>query len=136
MAMRHGSYVKLALVLVVFVMAGPNGALDASGNEGGAEGVPKPIIAPGQGDSCVDDPEFLRRYHMVVLQQEHDKAEETGLPGEKYILKECVSCHAAKDSDGRIVTAESPQHFCRSCHDYTAVEIDCFDCHRSRWRRR
>jgi predicted CXXCH cytochrome family protein len=138
MAMRHSSIAMVALVLVLLlvVLAGLNGMRDASGEEGSAEGVPMPVIARGQGDSCVDDPEFLRRNHMTVLQREHDKAQLTGMPGEKYSLNECVSCHAVNGPDGRIVTADSPEHFCRSCHDYTAVEIDCFDCHRSRLRRR
>jgi hypothetical protein len=30
------------------------------------------------------------------------------------------------------VTVSSPQHFCRSCHDYAAVKVDCFECHASR----
>jgi len=138
MAMRRGSIVTIGLVLVLalVVMAGLSGMFDAPADEGEAEGVPMPVITPAQGDSCVDDPEFLRRYHMTVLKREHDKAQLTGLPGEKYSLRECVTCHAVRDSDGSFVTADSPQHFCRTCHDYAAVEIDCFDCHRSRWRGR
>lgn len=138
MAARHGSNARVALVLVLalLVMAGLGGVIDASGDEGRSKGVPMPVIARGQGDNCVDDPGFLRRYHMTVLRREHDKAQLTGMPGEKYSLKECVTCHAVRGTDGRIVTADSPQHFCRSCHDYVAVEIDCFDCHRSRWSRR
>ena len=137
MAMRYGSIamVALVLVLVLVVLVGLSGVPDASGNEGGADRVPMPVIARGQGDSCVDDPDFLRRYHMTVLQREHDKAQLTGMPGEKYSLKECVACHAVMGSNGRPVTADSPEHFCRTCHDYVAVKIDCFDCHRSRGRR-
>ena len=137
MTMRHGSIAMVALILVLLlvVLAGLNGVLDASGEEGVGKGVPMPVIARGQGDSCVDDPEFLRRYHMTVLQRQHDESQLTGMPGEKYSLKECVACHAVKGSDGRIVTADSPEHFCRSCHDYAAVKIDCFECHRSRGRR-
>jgi predicted CXXCH cytochrome family protein len=138
MAVRQGRFATVAVVLVVLlvVLAGLIGALNASGEEGRSAGIPMPIVPAGQGESCVDDPEFLRRYHMTVLQQEHDKAQLTHMPAEKYSLKECVTCHAAKGPDGSIVTADSPQHFCRSCHDYAAVEIECFDCHRSRWRRR
>jgi len=138
MAVRHSSFAAVALVLVALLvaLAALNDVFDAPADEGVAKGVPMPVIARAQGDSCVDDPEFLRRYHMTVLKREHDKAQLTGLPGEKYSLKECVTCHAVNGSDGRIVTADSPQHFCRTCHDYAAVEIDCFDCHRSRWRRR
>ena len=40
--------------------------------------------------------------------------------------------HQVKGADGRAVTVSSPQHFCRSCHDYAAVKVDCFECHASR----
>ena len=137
MAVRHSSVVAAALVLVALLvaLAALTDVFDAPADEGVAQGVPMPVIARGQGDNCVDDPEFLRRYHMMVLQREHDKAQLTGMPGEKYSLKECVACHAVMGPKGRPVTADSPEHFCRTCHDYVAVQIDCFDCHRSRGRR-
>lgn len=46
-------------------------------------------------------------------------------------LTGCFDCHAATDDAGQIVTYQSEQHFCRSCHDYVAVKVDCFMCHRS-----
>ena len=46
--------------------------------------------------------------------------------------KECVDCHAVPGPDAMALTVASPKHFFRSCHDYAAVKIDCFDCHASR----
>ena len=37
-----------------------------------------------------------------------------------------------EDEQGKAITVAEPEHFCRSCHDYAAVTIDCFQCHASR----
>lgn len=137
MAVRHSSIAAVALVLVslLVALAGLNDVLGAPEDEGVAKGVPMPVIPRGQGDSCVDDTEFMRRNHMTVLQHQHGEPRLKGKRSEEYSLKECVACHAVMGPDARPVTADSPEHFCRSCHDYVAVKIDCFDCHKSRPRR-
>jgi len=137
MAVRHGSIAAVALVLVLLLvaLAGLNDVLDAPEDEGVAKGVPMPVIARGQGDSCVADTEFMRRNHMTLLKHEHNEPRSQDTPGEGYTFRECLDCHAAGGPDARPVTADSPEHFCRSCHDYVALKIDCFDCHRSRGRR-
>lgn len=138
MAVRHSSIAMVALVLVsvlVAVLVGLDDMRDASADEGGSRGVPIPVIPRGQGDSCVDDTEFMRRYHMTVLQRQHDDTLLRGMPSGKYSIKGCVGCHAVMGPTGRPVRADSPEHFCRLCHDYAAVKIDCFECHASRGRR-
>jgi predicted CXXCH cytochrome family protein len=95
-------------------------------------GVPQPDIPRGQGESCVADTDFMRRNHMTMLKHQRDETVLEGMRGKQYSLKECVSCHAVQGSDAMPVTVSSPQHFCRSCHDYAAVKIDCFQCHASR----
>jgi len=137
MAVRHSSIALVALVLVLLVvaLAGLNDVLDAPEDEGVAKGVPMPVIARGQGDSCVEDTEFMRRNHMTLLQHDHSENAVKEIRSEGYSVKECIACHAVMGPDERPVTADSPEHFCRSCHDYVAVKIDCFDCHKSRPRR-
>ncbi len=136
MAARQGSITAVALVLVTLLLAivGLNGVLDASADEGASKSVPVPVIPRGRGDSCVDDTDFMRRYHMVVLQKQHDETFATGEISTPYSITECVSCHAVMESKTRPVSADKPEHFCRLCHDYVAVTIDCFDCHNSRRR--
>jgi len=95
-------------------------------------GVPLPAIPMGQGDSCVKDTDFMRRNHMDLLKHQRDETLLKGLRGEQYSLKECISCHAVYGPDATPLTVASPEHFCRSCHDYAAVSIDCFQCHASR----
>jgi predicted CXXCH cytochrome family protein len=136
MAVRHSSIAAVALVLVLLLaaLAGLNDVLDVPEDEGVAKGVPMPVIARGQGDSCVGDTEFMRRNHMTVLQHQHGEPRVKGVRSEGYSLKKCLACHSVMGPDSRPVTADSPEHFCRSCHDYAAVKIDCFECHRSRGR--
>ena len=95
-------------------------------------GVPFPVIPMGQGDSCVEDTDFMRRNHMSMLNHQRDETTLHGIRTEQHSLKECINCHLVNGPDANPVSVASPQHFCRSCHDYTAVSIDCFQCHASR----
>jgi len=97
-----------------------------------ASDVPQPDIPKGQGEQCVADTDFMRRNHMTMLKHQRDDTMLKGVRGNPYSLKDCVSCHAVDGADGAPVTVSSPEHFCRSCHDYAAVSIDCFQCHASR----
>jgi len=94
--------------------------------------VPQPDIPRGRGESCVADTDFMRRNHMTMLKHQRDETVLKGVRTKQYSLKECVSCHAVDGPDTTPVTVTSPKHFCRSCHDYVAVKIDCFECHASR----
>ena len=95
-------------------------------------GVPYPAIAAGQGDACVADTGFMRRNHMDLLKHQRDETMQDGVRGNPYSLRECLDCHVVMGADAVPVTARDPRHFCRSCHDYAAVSIDCFQCHASR----
>ncbi len=94
--------------------------------------VPRPNIPKGKGEQCVADTDFMRRNHMTMLKHQRDETVLKGIRGEPHSLKDCVSCHAVPGPDAKPVTVASPKHFCRSCHDYAAVKIDCFECHASR----
>jgi predicted CXXCH cytochrome family protein len=97
-----------------------------------ASGVSRPEIPKGQGASCVEDTDFMRRNHMDLLKHQRDETMLLGIRTEQHSLRECVACHAVNDAHGTPVTVASEEHFCRSCHDYAAVKIDCFQCHASR----
>jgi len=94
--------------------------------------VPIPDIPMCQGEKCVEDTDFMRRNHMSLLDHQRDETMHEGIRSKQHSLKECISCHAVAGPDAMPVTVSSPQHFCRSCHDYAAVSIDCFQCHASR----
>lgn len=88
--------------------------------------------AKGKGDKCVAPTDWMRRNHMSVLMHQRDKTVHTGVRAGPFDLKGCISCHAVKGEDGRAVTVQDSRHFCRTCHDYVAVKVDCFECHASR----
>jgi predicted CXXCH cytochrome family protein len=92
--------------------------------------VPHP--PKGKGEHCVADTEFMRRYHMTMMKHQRDETVHEGVRGNPYSIAACVDCHAVKGAGGQPVAYEDPKHFCRSCHDYAAVSIDCFECHASR----
>ena len=125
---------RISIVMAAVIMAWP-GLLEAEAameKESGDNRVPLPVIPRGQGDNCVADTQFMRRNHMTMLRHQRDETMRQGIRGKQYSLKECVACHAVTGPDAMPVTVASPEHFCRSCHDYAAVNIDCFQCHASR----
>jgi len=119
---RLGLLVRaLALLGVLAVLAGAQPAL---------AGPPQP--AKGKGDKCVAPTDWMRRYHMTALTHKRDETVHEGIRTKKFSLKACIDCHAVNGDDGKPVTVSDPRHFCRTCHDYAAVSVDCFQCHASR----
>lgn len=95
-------------------------------------GAPVPDIPEAiKGTQCVEDTDFMRRNHMEILLHQRDDTLRRGIRTKKHSLKNCFTCHVVKDADNKPVTAKNPKHFCRECHDYAAVKVDCFECHSS-----
>ncbi len=117
MASRFGALVCL-LGLVI------GGAAHAG--ETASSRVSKPVIEAARGGQCVADPAFMRRNHMGLLKHQRDDTLRGGIRTGQYSLKECIDCHASKTTNS---VAKSETNFCQSCHNYTAVKIDCFECH-------
>lgn len=92
--------------------------------------VPKPFIAKAKGEKCVADTDFMRRNHMDMLMHKRDDTVHKGIRKAQYSLTGCLNCHAYVDN--RPVSIKDKKHFCRSCHEYAAVKVDCFDCHGSK----
>jgi predicted CXXCH cytochrome family protein len=133
MVLRRGSVIMAATVTLVLVYLAGLAAVFAAGEEDSESSrVPVPEIPLGQGENCVEDTDFMRRNHMTLLMHQRDDTMVRGIRSKQHSLKECVSCHAVEGSDAVAVTFASEKHFCRSCHDYAAVKIDCFQCHASR----
>jgi hypothetical protein len=89
---------------------------------------PQPL-APSNAQQCVEPTDVMRREHMNFLLQQRDETVLNGIRTEKYSLTGCIDCHAQPGKNGKIVRSESPEYFCTACHQYTAVKIDCFECH-------
>ena len=134
MMTRRTSIVLFAVTLVC--MAGLVVMASAAESEpiatAAAGRVPVPVIPMADADSCVEDTDFMRRNHMDLLDHQRDETVHEGIRSKQHSLSECISCHVVMGPDAVPVTVSSPEHFCRSCHDYAAVKVDCFQCHASR----
>lgn len=80
---------------------------------------------------CVEPTENVRRFHGQYLKHQRDDTMHLGIRTTKYSLVECINCHVTPSSEGKYPSIKTPDHFCRSCHSYAAVTIDCFECHAS-----
>ncbi|MFV2055238.1 MAG: hypothetical protein ACC707_02180 [Thiohalomonadales bacterium] len=98
----------------------------------GVADVPVPDIPKADAKECVEDTDYMRKNHMDVLLHQRDETMYKGIRTKKHSLKNCIACHVVKDKNARPISAANPRHFCRECHDYTAVKIDCFECHASK----
>ncbi len=92
---------------------------------GAREPAPKLVIGTDEPD-CVEPLEYMKAYHMDLLNTWRDKAVREGKrlytasDGQAYqisLTNTCLDCHS--DTEG----------FCNRCHDYSAVEPTCWDCH-------
>ncbi len=93
-------------------------------------GAPLPDIPEAiKGEQCVEDTEFMRRNHMELLEHQRDDTVRRVIRTKKHSLKNCFTCHVVKGDDGKAITVSDPRHFCRECHDYAAVQVDCWQCH-------
>jgi hypothetical protein len=117
------------LVLVLLLLLAPAAAATEDGEAGR---VPLPTIMKGKGEACVADTDYMRRYHMTELDHQRDETMHRGVRTKRFSLKECVACHAKPAPAGGYLSINAPGQFCRSCHDYAAVTIDCFQCHAAR----
>ncbi len=115
---------RALLLLMALLWGGP---AQAAGDS-----VPLPDPPAGKGEKCVAPTEIMRRDHPDLLSHQRDETVRAGIRTRQFSLKECVACHAVADADGIAVAYDDPAHFCRVCHDYAAVRIDCFECHASK----
>ena len=91
-----------------------------------------PAIPKATGTPHPEGNLFMRINHMKLMVHDRDKTVHLGDRQISYSLKACVECHAVNGSDGQPVAVTDEKHFCRVCHDYAAVKVDCFECHNSK----
>jgi len=81
---------------------------------------------------CIHPEDEMRRNHMKYILHERDETMHEGVRGEAGSLAACIDCHVEPAENGEIPSIESKDHFCNGCHQYAAVQIDCFQCHADR----
>ncbi len=90
-----------------------------------------PDIPKATGKPHPEGNEYMRINHMNMLKHDRDRVVREGIRNKDNTLAQCITCHAVKGEDNKPVTYESEKYFCRTCHDYVAVKLDCFSCHNS-----
>lgn len=96
--------------------------------------TPFPTVHEPKDESkkCIQPEDEMRRNHMKYILHERDETMHEGIRGEPEGLSSCIDCHVEPGDDGEIAGIESKEHFCNACHQYAAVQIDCFQCHADR----
>jgi hypothetical protein len=91
------------------------------------------FVAPGSKaaglTSCVEPTDFMRRNHMELIKHERHIVVHEGIRDSKYSLAGCIDCHVAPGPDHKAVSVYAEGQFCQRCHEYTAVDVNCFGCH-------
>jgi hypothetical protein len=89
--------------------------------------VPQPKSV--KGESCVEPVDEMRRNHMRMLLHQRDDTVISGIRTREHSLVGCIGCHADTNDSGEYIRVDAPGQFCSTCHEYTAVKMDCFQCH-------
>jgi hypothetical protein len=113
---------------LALLLAGALGVL------GGCSSEPEQLAVEGSAKAdkltqCVRPTEEMRRNHMELIKHQRDVTVHEGVRDTRDSLAGCVDCHARHDQQGHPVPVNAEGQFCDGCHDYTAVHLDCFQCH-------
>ena len=114
----------------IFLLTGMILGLLVLGSAQAAEAVQGSAKAD-QLDQCVRPTDFMKRNHFEMIKHQRDLTVRQGVRKTKDSLAQCVDCHANRDTAGHMVPVNAEGQFCAGCHDYVAVNIDCFSCHSS-----
>ena len=90
-----------------------------------------PNIPKAVGPPHPEGNEYWRVNHMNLLRKDRDATMRLGDRTIDASIKSCVVCHAVFGPDAEPLPYEEPQNFCQVCHQYVAIKIDCFTCHKS-----
>lgn len=85
-----------------------------------------------EAQGCVEPRDEMRKNHMQYILHQRDETMHQGIRTRQHALEECINCHVVPNDSGQVARIDSEEHFCAGCHTYTAVKIDCFQCHADR----
>lgn len=80
-------------------------------------------------ENCVRKTDFMRRNHMELIEHQRDRTVHRGIRATTDSLAGCIDCHVGYDQQGQPVSVYEDGQFCKNCHEFAAVELDCFGCH-------
>lgn len=120
-ALAHG--LLLALAAALFAVAGVASANDKAGWRSGNS------LAATQEQSCVRPTAEMRRNHMELIKHGRTETVREGIRGIDGSLSACIACHVNKDDKDAYIPVNQEGQFCATCHQYTGVALDCYQCH-------
>ena len=92
--------------------------------------IPEAQARFSEAQGCVEPTDDMRVNHMQYILHQRDQTMYEGIRTRQHSLVECFNCHVSDAPDAPRVDSE--EHFCNSCHTYTDVSVDCFQCHADR----
>jgi len=117
-SLMHKALITIAGTVIAFAAFASSGEKPSF-----APKVPHPTNGTTE---CVEDEDEMKKNHMKYILHQRDATVHEGIRTKTYSLKECINCHVPENSEVRF---GDDKHFCSSCHNYTGVSIDCFQCH-------
>ncbi len=126
---------RLLYVLTGFVLVSTSALLGTA-----VADTPFPTVHLPTDESlkCIQPVDEMRRNHMNYILHQRDITMYDGIRTESDSLSGCIDCHveprveSSDNGNGEIAGIKSDEHFCTACHQYAAVQIDCFQCHADR----
>ena len=94
--------------------------------------IPPPKQKYSEETLCVEPVEIMRKQHFEFVLEHRDKTVIEGIRTKKHSLNECIDCHITANAQGEYARYSDDTHFCANCHQFAAVNIDCFRCHADR----
>ena len=128
----QNNFRKVAIMIAGLAVMASFGNVNADSRDGLG---PEITIPESSGKTCILPSDQMRRLHPEYLKHDRILTMREGIRASNGkpldgSLKQCINCHAIKDGDNNYVRIDNDKHFCKSCHNYAAVTIDCFQCHR------
>jgi len=123
---KNLSYLLL-IITIVFCIIGIRIVLADSPTD-----IPPPKENYNDETLCVEPVELMRKRHFEYMLDHRDKTVIQGIRSKQHSLNGCIDCHITANTEGNYARYADDTHFCASCHQFAAVNIDCFQCHADR----
>ena len=123
--MYNGGKIITGLIIFVLLITAPFLLNVGQANELPEISLNTPVINQLSEKQCVESVEFMRSQHPQLLNDWRDQVVREGQTvyvsssGEEYEMSldnSCLQCHS------------NQSQFCDACHNYTSVELYCWDC--------
>lgn len=120
------SFIRACLLVIGIAIAGLTPA--AAADFAKADYVTPGSKAAGL-ENCVRETAFMRRNHMELIEHQRDLTVHQGIRNTTDSLAGCVGCHVGYDQQRQPLPVYTEGQFCRNCHEFAAVDMNCFGCH-------